>query len=649
MMRSVFFIFVIFLLPLFGVHAQSPEKNANLQFKTENTAPGLVETHPQREVKISDLTWKGYFAIALFVLTFIALMLEVRSPDITLLISAGILVIVGILTPKQFLEGFANPILVTIAMLCVIMRALEINGILDIVGRKILSTSKHVGTQLISYMFPVSLASAFLNNTPIVLLMAPIIRRWSLENSCVPSKYLIPLSYAAIFGGMCTLIGTSTNIIVFGLLRTHSVASEFTFFELAKAGIPLGIIGTLYVIFIGRHFLPVRQDPASALTEEAREFTAEFLVQEECPLIGKTIKETAKKYFREDMLIQIERGSEIIDSPSQELVIFLGDRLVFAGDVNKIVQLHTIKGLQSQADPHFELDPGSSHFTEVVLSNTSWLIGKTPKSINFRTNYGASILAIYRQGSRVTGNVRDTVLLPGDTLMLLSGETWHGADYYNKDFYNIRHAEKLSIYHPVRASIVIGALFAMVAAVMLHIPIMVASLTVAFFLIFTGNISIRQAQKSISWNVLLLIASAFAFAKAMVITGVANVFAEFLLSVVGTDPYMLTGGILLITIITTELLTNNAAALILFPIAVQTAFLAGYTSDMAVKTIGITIAIGCSCCFAIPTGYQTHMLVYGPGGYKFKDFLKIGLPLDLIFLIVGTLLIPTIWSLSPSS
>lgn len=617
---------------------------AGLGLFAEEVTPPVSVAHSVEQAR-EALGWEGWFTIALFVITFAALVKEIRPPDITMLISSGILVIVGILTPKEFLLGFSNDIIVTIAMLCIVVRTMEVNGILETVGRGILSNSKEFFRQVTSFMVPVAVGSAFMNNIPIVLLMTSIVRRWAIKNEQSPSKYLIPLSYAAILGGVCTIIGTSTNLIVEGLVRRHTPEAAISFFELSKIGIPCAIVGILYIATFGKRLLPERPDPAMVVSEDTKEFTAEFIVEEECPLANKRLQDLPGRYIQNMLLIQVERNHTIIDSPGPDFVIFVGDRLVFVADINKIAELHAVKGLRSLADPHFELDVTSSHFSEVVVSTTSLLIGKTLKRINFRTNYGASVLAVYRQGWRIPGNVGDIVLQAGDTLMLLSGEPWHGGDYYTKDFYYIRHSEKLIVFNPWRVALILASLVGMIIAATMGVPIMIASMANVFVLIGSRSISVREAQNSIIWHLLLLIACSYAFGKAMEVTGVAAYFAELILSVVGSHPHALIGGILLVTILGTELITNTAAALILFPVAIQALMLAGYEGPAAVKAAGVTIALGCSCCFSIPTGYQTHMIVYGPGGYRFTDFLRTGIVLDLMIWAMGTALIPLIWPL----
>ena len=596
----------------------------------------------------AELDWQGWFTIVVFVLTLAGLISEVRPPDIVMLFSSGTLMIVGVLTPTQFLEGFSNEIIMTIGMLCIIVRALEVNGLLEVVGRRILSKSKIFAWRMLSMCVPVSVASAFLNNTPIVLLMTPIVRKWALKNKLSPAKFLIPLSYAALFGGACTLIGTSTNLVVHGLLRQYSPAAGFDFFELGYVGVPCAIAGLFYLAFVSWYLLPSRVDPATAITEESREFTGEFIIGPNCPLANKSIKDSARRFFRGELLIQIERNNTVVDSPSPDMVLFVGDRLVFVGDIHQIAELHAIDDLLSQADPHFKLEMSSSHFSEIVISTTSLLIGKTLRQINFRHNYGASVLAVYRQGWRVLGNVREIILQAGDTLMLLSGEPWQGAKYYNKDFHYIRHPEKLVVFNPYRAGFVLLALIGMVVAASMGVSILVASVATTFLILLTRCITVREAQNSVMWNILLLIACSFALAKAMQTTGVAAYFAEFILTIVGTHPMMLIGGILLVTTLCTEFMTNNAAALILFPIALAAAQLAGFDTVESAKAVGVAVAIGASAAYAMPTGYQTHMIVYGPGGYKFTDFLKVGVLMNVMIWIIATILIPMFWPLTRS-
>lgn len=590
------------------------------------------------------LGWQGWLTICVFIVVFISLVKESLPPDITMLMGAGVLVVAGVIAPKDFLKGFSQDIIITLAMLFIIARALEINGILNLVAKRALPKGqKSVGKLLTIMMLPLSIASAFLNNTPIVLMLTPVIRKWSLEKGLSPSKFLIPLSYATILGGACTLIGTSCNLVIDGLLRSIHPAGGLNFFELAYIGVPASIVGFLYMSLLGHRLLPERLDPTTAVLEQTREFTSEFLISSNCVLHGKTLEEAGRKYFKGENLVEIERGSVIIDSPERGEKLLSGDRLVFAGDIETIAELHGIKGLRSLADFHFQLDVTSSHFAEVVIATTSSLIGKTLKRVGFRRYYGASVLAVYRQGKRVYGRVGDIVLQAGDTLMLLSGKPWEPKSMYNNDFYYIKISEKLPLFHPVSGSVVIGILVGMITAATMGFSMMTASLTAAIAMLVTKNISIREARMSIRWNLLVLIASAFAFGNAMQNTGVAGYIATLILSVVGDNQYLLTAGIFATTLVATEAITNNAAALLIFPIAIQVGRLSGFDSPESLKAIAITVAMAASCSFITPIGYQTNTIVYGPGGYKFTDYAKVGLPLSLLIWALATCLIPMIW------
>lgn len=603
------------------------------------------ESHPFEFVReFNEMGWDGVVTIAVLLCALVAMVKEVRPPDVVMLVSAGVLALFGTLTPQQLLRGFSSDIIVTIALLCVVVRALEVNGILDQFSKWVLPEKSSPRRSMASLLFPVSTLSAFLNNTVIVLMMTPVVRKWALKQKLVPSKFLIPLSYASIVGGLCTLIGTSTNIIVDSLMRKHDPTVGLSFFELAWVGVPCALIALGFVILVGYTLLPNRQDVTSAMVAQATDFTGEFTVEEGSPISGKLVKDVSGKYFHGELLAEIERAHRTITAPGPYDVILPGDRLVFAGDINQIAELHTIEGLQSCADPHFQLDEMSSHFSEVVIAITSSLTGKTVRSVNFRKRYGASVFAVYRQGRRLPGNVGDVILDAGDTLVILSTEEWEG-DQFSRDFYYIRHKEKLTIFKPARAAIIGVILAGMVGMALAGVSIMLAVMAAALFLLFSRSISFREAQNSILWNVLLLIASSFAVATAVETTGVATFFAKMLLAIVGSDPYWVIGGVLVVTCLFTEMLSNNAAALLLFPIALQTARLAGYDGPEALKSIGIAIAVGSSCGFALPTGYQTHMIVYGPGGYKFRDFMRIGLFMDLIILAIAMGLIPTIWPL----
>ena len=594
----------------------------------------------------NTLDWQGWFTVGLFVITFTALILELLPPDITMLGSASLLVIVGVLKPQEFLGGFAKDVIFTVAMLFVLVRAMEINGMLNAMAKWVLPDLKSSYLRMATLLTPMSGASAFLNNTPIVLAMTPLIRKWSRKKRLSPSKFLIPISFASILGGTCTLIGTSTNIIIDGLLRTTMPEAKLEFFELAKIGIPLTFVGLIYLVLFGQRLLPNREDPTVDFSQHTEEFSGEFNVEEDCPLAHSTVEEVASRYFAGTLLAEIERNERVISAPAADETILPGDRLVFIGDIHQIAELHGVDGLRSLADPHFQMDPSSSHFSEVVISTTSTLVGRTLKRVNFRTTYGASVLAVYRQGRRVPGHVSDIVLQAGDSLILLSTEQWRPRNFYSTDFYTIRHNERLTTFRLSRCLMVTFILVAMVVAAYNGVPMMIASLCAAMACLVTRCISIKEAQKSVVWNLLVLIGASCAFGFALQKTGVAEYFARLILSVVGTEPHLLIMGIFVVTMLCTEFVTNNAAALIMFPIALQMARISGFGSVEATKAIGVTVTIAASCSFLTPIGYQTNTIVYGPGGYRFTDYFKVGAPMSIVCLLLAAFIIPVFWPMT---
>jgi di/tricarboxylate transporter len=587
----------------------------------------------------------GWITIVVFVAVLALLVRETFSPDLTMLGGACALLITGVVSPTQFLSGFARPIVFTLAMLFVVVRSLEINGVLGFLAQRALPKRDGYARQLAKMLLPVGAASAFLNNTPIVLMLTSVVRGWAMEKALTPSKFLIPISFAAILGGMCTLIGTAPNLIVDGLLDATDPAAGFSFFELGKVGLPCFICGYLYLVFIGRHLVPERRDPAIDAASEVRKTTSEFQVVDDCPLIGKSIRESARRYFGPEALIEVRRGDRTIASPPPDMVIREGDQLVFLANISEIANLHAMRGLQSVADPTFTLDIASPHVAEVVVAIGSRLAGQTLRTSAFRTRYGASAIGVYRQGRRLPGPVGDIVLHPGDTLILLASQPWSLDRRFTGDLYPIRHGEELTPFRPWRALWSVLVLIAMVVAVTLGVPILYGSLGAALLLLASRSLTIGQARRGISWSLLLLVASAFALGSALFSTGVADLFARGILNLVGSNPHLLIGTIFLITLLLTEVVTNAAAALMLFPIATEVVLLAGYDSLMALKAAGVTVAIGASSSFLTPIGYQTNTMVYGPGGYRFSDYARVGALLVLIQLVLVVLLVPYFWPL----
>lgn len=592
------------------------------------------------------LGWEGWVTIIMTAGAFALLVMEMFPPYLVMLSCSAVLTIIGIIDSRDFLSGFSQDVVFTIGMLSIVARSLEVNGILRYVAQKGLSKCSNGVRDLIRILVPTLVVSGFLNNTPIVLILTPVIRQWAADNDLKPSKYLIPLSYATILGGTCTLIGTSGNLVVHGLMRRIDPSAGFSFFELAWVGVPCCVVGLIYLLFFAQRLLPERDDPVSKLKKETPDVMGEFLVKDDCELVNMTVLDAASEAFHGALLVEIERGGHLIDSPGPYMRILVGDRLIFFGEVDQIAALHLITGLQTTADPHFQIDSPSLHISEIVVSAASSFIGKTLKRINFRLSYGASVIAIYRQGRRLTGRVGDQVIQAGDVLMLISSEPWRGADGYHANYYCVRFNRRVQPIKPTRVWLILPIMLAMVGIAIMTGKILVAGLFAAFVMLVTRCVTSKEAQQAVAWNLLVLIASCFAVGAALMKTGVAELLASLVLSIVGTNPYALIAGIFLLTAVFTECMTNSVAALLLFSIAYGAVTLAGYESLSAMKAVGVTVAIASSCSFVTPIGYQTNTIVYGPGGYYFGDYFKVGLPLTIAIMLITIFSVPQLWPLS---
>jgi di/tricarboxylate transporter len=594
-------------------------------------------------VDTTQIGWRGWVTLLVTLGSLLTMIKEVYSPDIVLFAASGLFTLLGIIDPQEFLQGFSQDILCTIAMMSVVARSFEMNGLLRWLTQVGLADWKPTSFGFLALLLPIAILSIFLNNTPIVLVLTPILSQWALDAKMKPSKVLMPLSFATMLGGMCSLIGSSSNLLVDGLMRSVCPEAGLHFFELGYVGVPLLIVGLLYISFIGRHLLPERDDPLSKMKGEAKEFTAEFVVKEKSPLIGLLLKEAGQKFFRGCLLIEIEREGRAIASPDPEEAILPNDRLIFIGDGGQIASLNTIEGLKPASDPHFQMDPDSLHFFEIIISNTSSFIGKTLKEMDFRSTYQATVIAIYRQGYRLRGDLGEHLLHPGDNLVLLSSEEWPST--INSDFYCFREAEKVSPLRPTKVKRLFFVCLSMASMLLATGQIMTTALLGAFLMCSLKCISLKQAQQTINWSLLLMIGSSFAFGIALEKTQIAHFAAKGLLSFIGTNPHLLIASIFLITLVSTSFITNAAAAVLVFPIAVRASLMAGFDPTHAIKALGVTVAIAASCDFITPIGYQTNLIVYGQGGYKFTDFTKMGLPLTLLCWGMSTVLINFLWPL----
>lgn len=555
--------------------------------------------------------------------------------------SALILLILGkVITIKQALWGFSNEGMISIALLFIIAGGLYNSGAIGQLTKLMFTTnSTGIANKLFRFLFPASALSAFMNNTPIVAILIPPLRNWVEQMGLPRGKFFIPLSYATILGGVCTLIGTSTNLIVYGLMIEHGM-SGMGMFEITKIGLPVAICGLLYLIFIGHRLLPENKDSMESMGKESREFVIELKVTKDFQGIGKTVEEAGLRHLKGLFLFQIEREGDVITLASPHQRVHIDDRLFFTGLPKTILELQKTPGLQLLQESTFDLKQYNSSEIkpyEAVISPSSPLIGQSVRESNFREKYGAVIIAIHRNGQRIESKIGDIELFPGDTLLLLADLDFYKKWYHSKDFYLISEADPVPSRPRWHSFFAVGVLALMVISIVFKwLPMVVAAGVATLALIFTRTITPEEARQSIDGRVLLMIASAFGVAEALINSGVAGFVANTIISV--TSQYgnlAVLAGFFLVTSVYTNLLTNNAVAALLFPIAFATA----QQMNLDPRPFIIALMIGASASFATPISYQTNMMVYGPGGYKFNDYLKIGIPLQILVAIVAVGLI----------
>jgi di/tricarboxylate transporter len=589
-------------------------------------------------------SWHAALTLGVVAAIFAALVRNAAAPDFLFLGAAVVLVLTGVITAEQAFAGFANPGVLTVAFLFVVAAGLRETGLLDALGRTVLGSTKTergLIARLAALVLPMS---AFLNNTPVVAMFVPVLVSWSRKNRVSPSKVLMPLSFLTILGGTCTLIGTSTNLVVNGLIVSSGMPG-LGLFEIAAVGVPYALIGTGYLLTIGQRLLPDRKEMLEQLGETSRDFLVEMLVLPHCRLIGQTVEQAGLRHLPGLFLIEIDRGGEAIGPVDPFETLQPGDRLTFTGIVSSIVELERIGGLAPAGDPSYEVAPRVQRrrrLTEAVISSNSPLIGKTIRDADFRAAYGAAVVAVHRGGARVEKKIGDIRLRPGDTLLLQTQPHFRRAHRNDPAFYLVSDVKE---WRPLRRDRALPALVAFAALLVTMttgvIPVHVAAGLAAVAMVGMGCLSSGDARSSVEWQVLVTIAAAFGVGAALEQSGAAASLANLMVdSIAGWGPIAALACIYLLGSLMTEVITNNAAAVLLFPICVETAKL----YDVSPKPFLIALMLAASASFMTPIGYQTNMMIYGPGGYRFSDFVRVGAPLNFILWGVAVALIPMFWA-----
>ena len=553
------------------------------------------------------------------------------------------LVALGVLSPGAALAGFGNEGLVTVGVLFVVAAGLRDTGGVYWISQRLLGRPRGLTSAQLRVMAPVALVSAFLNNTPVVAIMIPAIVDWARKRHLPISKLMIPLSYAAILGGTTTLVGTSTNLVVNGLLL-QSGAPGIGMFDLAWVGLPTVVVGIGALVLLARWLLPDRA-PVLQNLEDARQYSVEMAVAANGPLVGRSVEEAGLRHLGQVFLVEIDREGRVLPAVSPNEVLRGGDRLVFVGVVDSVRELQRIPGLLPAADQVFKLDgPRTSRvLVEAVVSDSCPLVGRSIREGRFRTTYGAVVIAVARGGSRLKQKLGDIVLRAGDTLLLEARPAFVERQRNSRDFYLVSQVADSTPPRFERAAIAGVILVGMVVVVAVGwLPMVTAALLAAASMVLTRSVPPSSARRAIDWPVLIVIGSALGIGQAMASTGLAASVAGALRDLAGSDPHVNLLVLYVVTALFTSLITNNAAAVLMFPVAQGMAASLG----APVLPFAITIMMAASASFATPVGYQTNLMVMGPGGYRFSDYLRIGLPITVLTGAVAVLVIPWVWPLA---
>jgi di/tricarboxylate transporter len=604
------------------------------------------------------MIWEAWLVVAVIGIVLALLMHGRVAADIVIVGAVSFLVVFDqlvhalipgrtmvILSTKDALAGMANEGMLTVAVMYVVVCGLTETGAVGWIGEKVLGRPTSVLGAQLRMLFPVAGLSAVMNNTPLVAMFIPVVNDWSKKYRISASKLMMPLSYAAILGGTCTLVGTSTNLVVNGLWQA-SGRPALGFFEIAWLGLPSALIGIVYLVIAGRWLLPERK-PVLAVREDPRSYTVEMMVDGAGPLVGKTIEQAGLRNLPGLYLAEIERGGATMVAVGPQDVLFADDRLVFVGVVESVVDLQRIRGLAPATNQVVKLtEPRPNRLlTEAVVSNSSPLVGRTVKEGKFRSVYNAVVIAVARNGERVRGKIGDISLEVGDTLLLEAPPSFADRNRNSRDFYLVSAIPGSNPQSHDRARTALAILAGMIVLATVGerfgLSMFHAATVAAGAMLVSRCCRGPQARGSVDWQVLVVIAASLALGKALENTGAASVLGHSMIATAGGDPWLTLALVYGATMVMTELITNNAAAALMFPLAAAAATELG--ADF--KPFVFCVMMAASASFSTPIGYQTNLMVMAPGGYRFSDYLRFGMPLNLLMWITGVALAPRIWPL----
>jgi di/tricarboxylate transporter len=598
------------------------------------------------------MTWESWVMLGLLAIMAFTILRGRAGADTVLLGGLAVVMGLGSIPGNSFpgvtaaVAGFGSQAVVTIGVLFVIAEGLRQTGAMAMVTRPVLGEPKSLPAAQARLMLPVAGLSAFLNNTPIVAMLMPIVTDWCRRTGISPSKLFIPLSYAAIMGGSCSLIGTATNVFVAAEYNAAMNAKqvngdELGMFSITAVGLPAALIGIGYILLVSRWLLPDHHAEGDA--RDARQYTFEMFVDAQSPIHGQTIEAAGLRNLPGGYLIGIERAGERRVAIAPTTVLYSGDVLIFAGELDSMHDLKQTKGLSPATREQARKLPANLVLIEAVLSDRSPLVGKSVKEGGFRSVYNAVVIAVHRGGEHLDAKIGDIVLKAGDNLLLESDQQFVKRHRNRQDFYYINALGAAERYRSSKAAVALAVLMAVVLLATTGImELVTAALLGAGVMVLTKCCTAYEARQSVNWRILIMMGAAIGFGHAMYTTGVAAEAATRLIELMPPgEPIYSLAAIYLVAMLLTSVIGPVPTAGLLFPVLVAIAGPGGLNCNFT--PFAVTLMMTAAASFASPSAYQTNLMVANAGRYKPLDFVRIGLPLNILVMITTLLIAPRVW------